>query len=471
MAKKKIKLEKDIMITGIADKGMAVGRTTEGEVVFLMGAVPGDVVNASVMKRRKNYLEGRIQEFVSYSSDRVEPFCKHFDDCGGCKWQNLDYEAQLSHKHKVVADAMKRIARLDIAVDPIMGAIETTYYRNKLEFSFSNQRWMTKDEIGTQDEIVSHNGLGYHIAGSFKKVLDIQECFLQEDSSNRIRNFIRDLATEHSLTYFDPVNHIGFLRNVIVRNSLEGDWMIILSVNNNDKKKINLICDALVSEFPFISSLYYVINDKKNDYILDLEFHLYHGRSFMVERLGDVKYKIGPKSFFQTNTVQAQRLFDLVRTFAGFKPTDNVYDLYTGLGSIALYIAAEVKSVVGIEEVAPAIDDARINADFNNIKNAIFYAGDVKDVLDPSFIEKHGKPDVVITDPPRAGMHAKVIETLLALRSPKIVYVSCNPATQARDLLLLNESYEVVRIMPVDMFPHTHHVECVVLLHLKESQF
>jgi len=467
MSKKKIKLSKDIIITGIADKGMAVGRTTEGEVVFLMGAVPGDVVNASLIKRRKNFMEGRVQEFVSFSPDRVEPFCKHFDDCGGCKWQNLDYNAQLKHKHKVVSDAMKRIAKLDLLVDPILGALQTKYYRNKLEFSFSNQRWLTKDEIDTKDEIINQNGLGYHIAGSFKKVLEITECFLQDDPSNQIRNFIRKFAAENSFSYFDPVNHTGFLRNVIVRNSLEGDWMIILSVNNNDQKKIKLICDALVQEFPFISSLYYVINDKKNDYILDLNFHLYHGRSYMVERLGEVKYKIGPKSFFQTNTSQAKRLFDTVKDFAGFKPTDNVYDLYTGLGSIALFIASDVKSVVGIEEVAPAIDDARVNAEFNNVSNTIFYAGDVKDVLDPLFIEKHGKPDVVITDPPRAGMHAKVIETLLALKAPKIVYVSCNPATQARDLLLLNESYEVKKIMPVDMFPHTHHVECVVLLHLK----
>ncbi|HMP30345.1 MAG TPA: 23S rRNA (uracil(1939)-C(5))-methyltransferase RlmD [Saprospiraceae bacterium] len=468
MARRKPQLVQNVRISGIADAGMAVGRTDEGEVIFVQGAVPGDIVDVTVYKKRKKIKIGSVKEFVKYSEDRVTPFCQHFEACGGCKWQNLQYEAQVKHKHVIVSDAIKRIGKItQVEIEDVLAARDTRYYRNKLEYAFAPYRWLTKEEIENQGEIKQTPSAGFHISGSYNKILDIKQCHLQNDLNNDIRNFIKHFCIEHQLHFYNVDTFEGFIRNIVIRNTTFGHWMLIVSIAKNDAKKIKLLMEAIKNEFSFITSLYYVVNNKKNDFLLDLDFHLYHGQSFIIEQLGHVKYRIGPKSFFQTNSYQAKELFDMVVEMGAFTKEDNVYDLYCGLGSIGLYVADKVQSVVGIEEVSAAIDDARINAEFNKITNCTFYAGDVKDILDPDFIEKHGKADVVITDPPRAGMHAKVVETLLELEAPKIVYVSCNPATQARDLLLLEEKYQVLRIKPVDMFPHTSHVENIALLQLK----
>jgi 23S rRNA (uracil1939-C5)-methyltransferase len=469
MARKKPQFVQNVSITGIADAGMSVGRSQEGEVIFVQGAVPGDLVDVVVYKKRKKIKIASVKSFVKYSEDRVEPFCQHFDECGGCKWQNLNYEAQVRHKHVIVSDAMKRIGKItDVDIEPVLGAKDIRYYRNKLEYAFAPYRWLTKEEIENKGEIKQTPSAGFHISGSYNKILDIKQCHLQNDLNNDIRNFIKNFCIQHQLHFYNVDTNEGFIRNIVIRNTTYGHWMLIVSVGKDDKKKIKLLMEAIKNEFSFLTSLYYVINTKKNDFLLDLDFHLYHGQAFIVEQLDRVKYRIGPKSFFQTNSYQAKQLFDMVVEFGSFTTEDNVYDLYCGLGSIGLYVADKVKSVVGIEEISAAIDDANINAEFNKITNCTFYAGDVKDILDPDFIQKHGKADVVITDPPRAGMHAKVVETLLQLEAPKIVYVSCNPATQARDLLLLKEKYDVVRIKPVDMFPHTSHVENIALLHLRK---
>ena len=469
MAKFKAKKVENIEITGIADQGMSVGRTPEGEVIFVFGAVPGDIVDVVIYKKRKKTKIAKVEHFKKLSPQRLEPFCKHFTECGGCKWQNLSYDEQLRQKHTTVSDAMKRIGKLEnLEIAPVLGSIDQKYYRNKLEFTFSSQRWYTQEEIDNSGELDKEPALGFHIAGSFSKILDIEECYLQNDLSNKIRNFIRSFCIDHQLNFFNTITQEGFMRTMIVRNTQMGEWMLIIAVTRDDQKKIKLLCKSIMEEFPFITSLYYVINGKKNDFLLDLDFHLYEGKPYIVEKLGSVSYKIGPKSFFQTNSIQAKALFDTVVNFADFKGDEHVYDLYTGLGSIALYIAQHVKSVLGIEEIAAAIEDAKINAAFNKIENTAFYAGDVKNLLTPDFIANHPRPDIIITDPPRAGMHADVVETLLQLSAKKIVYVSCNPATQARDLLLLAAKYDVTKMQPVDMFPHTHHIENIALLELRD---
>ncbi|MBK8636218.1 MAG: 23S rRNA (uracil(1939)-C(5))-methyltransferase RlmD [Saprospiraceae bacterium] len=469
MAKFKAKKVENIEITGIADQGMSVGRTPEGEVIFVFGAVPGDIVDVVIYKKRKKTKIAKVEHFKKLSPQRLEPFCKHFTECGGCKWQNLSYEEQLRQKHTTVSDAMKRIGKLaNLEIAPVLGSMDQKYYRNKLEFTFSSQRWYTQEEIDNSGELDKEPALGFHIAGSFSKILDIEECYLQNDLSNKIRNYIRSFCIDHQLNFFNTITQEGFMRTMIVRNTQMGEWMLIIAVTRDDQKKIKLLCKSIMEEFPFITSLYYVINGKKNDFLLDLDFHLYEGKPYIVEKLGSVSYKIGPKSFFQTNSIQAKALFDTVVNFADFKGDEHVYDLYTGLGSIALYIAQHVKSVLGIEEIAAAIEDAKINAAFNKIENTAFYAGDVKNLLTPDFIANHPRPDIIITDPPRAGMHADVVETLLQLSAKKIVYVSCNPATQARDLLLLAPKYDVTKMQPVDMFPHTHHIENIALLELRD---
>ncbi|MBP7642217.1 MAG: 23S rRNA (uracil(1939)-C(5))-methyltransferase RlmD [Saprospiraceae bacterium] len=469
MAKFKAKKVENIEITGIADQGMSVGRTPEGEVIFVFGAVPGDIVDVVIYKKRKKTKIAKVEHFKKLSPQRLEPFCKHFTECGGCKWQNLSYEEQLRQKHTTVSDAMKRIGKLEnLEIAPVLGSMDQKYYRNKLEFTFSSQRWYTQEEIDNSGELDKEPALGFHIAGSFSKILDIEECYLQNDLSNKIRNYIRSFCIDHQLNFFNTITQEGFMRTMIVRNTQMGEWMLIIAVTRDDQKKIKLLCKSIMEEFPFITSLYYVINGKKNDFLLDLDFHLYEGKPYIVEKLGSVSYKIGPKSFFQTNSIQAKALFDTVVNFADFKGDEHVYDLYTGLGSIALYIAQHVKSVLGIEEIAAAIEDAKINAAFNKIENTAFYAGDVKNLLTPDFIANHPRPDIIITDPPRAGMHADVVETLLQLSAKKIVYVSCNPATQARDLLLLAPKYDVTKMQPVDMFPHTHHIENIALLELRD---
>ena len=467
--KRKPKLLKELQVTGIADKGKGVLRDEEGRVIFVEDVVPGDVIDVLVYKKKKSFFLGKVEQFHSYSSDRVSPFCDHFGVCGGCKFQHMNYEAQLYQKNLVVENALLRIGKIEVAdFQPIVGCESTTYYRNKLEFSFSNKKWLTREQI---DSGVSNleNVLGFHKAGAFDKIIDIKHCWLQPAPSNEIRNTIRKLAIDQGLTFYDARTHEGFLRNMVVRVTSTGELMIIISFGNRNQEKIDRLVNGLLEEFQQITALYICINEKVNDFLLDLDMELVHGKPCITEQLGHVSFNIGPKSFFQTNTAQAKTLYDTVVEFAQLKGNENVYDLYTGIGSIGLYLAKNCKQIVGIEEVEAAIEDAKQNAALNNIDNAVFYAGDVKSILTEEFAQKHSKPDVLITDPPRAGMHPKVVEMLLNLKSPKIVYVSCNPATQARDLNLLKESYTIEKVRPVDMFPHTHHIETVALLHLKPN--
>ncbi|MFZ1702718.1 MAG: 23S rRNA (uracil(1939)-C(5))-methyltransferase RlmD [Saprospiraceae bacterium] len=469
MAKRKKQVLSNLLITGIADKGKAIGKSEAGHVVFVEGVVPGDVADVLVLRKKKSFYEAIPLEIKQFSPDRITPECQHFGVCGGCKWQNLSYEKQLEHKFIVVRDAMQRIAKLTpTLVQPVLGNATPFYYRNKLEYSFSDKRWITEKEAETETVFDNHNALGFHRPGFFDKIVDIQTCLLQENKSDAIRNFVREFTLKHGYSFYNTRGHNGLMRNMFVRNTTLNQWMIIVVFGQEDSEKIQALMEAINKQFPEINSLSYIVNLKWNDSIYDQEIIHYKGEEYIEETLGNINYHIGPKSFFQTNTLQAIRLFDLAESMANLKPTDNVYDLYTGLGSIALYIADKVKQVVGIEEVAAAIEDAEVNKKLNDIHNATFYAGDVKDVLDPTFVEKHGKPDLIITDPPRAGMHENVVKTLLTLEAPKIVYISCNPATQARDLYLLKEKYDVVNIQPVDMFPHTHHIECVALLELKK---
>ena len=456
----------NILITGLADKGFGVGRDEAGEVVFVEKAVPGDVVNVYSPRKKKNVRFGLVSEYVKLSPHRVRPFCEHFGTCGGCKYQHLDYKIQLQEKEKTVQQALQRIGKVaPESFEPILAAEHTSHYRNKLEFAYSSLRWLTREEMD-KGATSADNVLGFHIAGVFDKILPIHECHLQVEPSNAIRNTLRDIGEEQQLEFYDAKNHTGFLRNVVIRITTTGNIMVIVAFGKDDQKKVRNYLSEVKRQFPEITSLYYCINTKLNDYYADLDMVLYEGEPVITEMLGNVKFNIGPKSFFQTNTHQAKQMFDIVKEYCGLTGRENVYDLYTGLGSIALYIADSCRQITGIEEIAAAIDDAKINAALNNITNATFYAGDVKDILDDSFSQKHGKPDVVITDPPRVGMHADVVSTLLKLEAPKIVYVSCNPATQARDIQLLSEKYRVTRVKPVDMFPQTYHIESVALLEL-----
>ncbi len=460
----------NVSMTGIADRGRAIGRSEDGMVLFVEGAVPGDVVDVELRKAKSGYGEGHVAKFRSHSKDRVEPFCQHFGVCGGCKWQNLSYPAQVEQKEIVVRNAMQRIGKVEIeSFLPIIPCEENRFYRNKVEYAFSNKKWLTKDQIaeGTNN---FEDVIGYHRSGAFDKIVPIESCYLQKDPSNDIRNALLQIAKEQGLSFFDFKAGKGFLRNVVMRITTREEIMLIISFYHENEEKRKKYLDEVLKQFPQITSLQYCINTKENDFILDLDIHTYHGQSFVEEDLRDIRFRIGPKSFFQTNTKQGIQLFDTVVRFAGLDGTQNVYDLYTGIGSIALYLAKHCKQVVGIEEVPSAIEDAKENAKLNGIENTVFYAGDVKDVLSPAFSKKHGRPDLIITDPPRAGMHADVIDFLLLLEAPKIVYVSCNPATQARDFKLLDMKYRVKKLQPVDMFPHTHHIETVALLELKEKQ-
>lgn len=455
-----------VAITGIADKGKSVGKAEDGRVVFVEAVVPGDVVAVQVNKKRKGTLFGYATQTHQYSIDRVDPFCKHFEHCGGCKWQQMTYHAQLQHKQKVVESAITRIGKIEIdQLETILPAVEQTYYRNKMEYSFSNKRWLTSEEIASGISNLE-NVLGFHRAGAYDKIVNIEHCFLQPEPSNQIRNFVRALANRMELSFYDAKTNQGFLRNMIIRVSSLQEVMVIVAFQADRAELYQPFLDELIRAFPAITALFYCINPKVNDYLMDLEMIPYHGKTYIQERMGHVLFNIGPKSFFQTNTRQGERLYDTVVEFANLQGHENVYDLYTGLGSIALYVAQHAKQVVGIEEIAAAIEDAKTNAQLNNIQNTIFYAGDVKDILTTEFAQLHSKPDVLITDPPRAGMHPKVVKMLLELAPPKIVYVSCNPATQARDLNLLSEKYRIPRLRPVDMFPHTSHIESVALLEL-----
>jgi 23S rRNA (uracil1939-C5)-methyltransferase len=457
----------EVSIHGIADRGKGVGRNSEGMTIFVDGAVPGDVVDVYVQKKKGGFAEGTVERIVTPSPERIAAFCAHFDICGGCKWQNLDYSAQLKHKQKVVEDALIRIGKVEIKEFlPIMGAPETTYYRNKLEFGFSNKKWLTKEQMQEPHEPDALNAVGFHKAGYFDKIIDIDHCWLQSEPSNKIRNTCRDIAKEQGLSYYDLRKHTGFLRTLMVRLTSTGETMLLFSFAQPDQSAIDAFLTALDERCPGIHTILYCVNTKLNDTVFDQKMVIWRGPGFVTEVLADLKYKIGPKSFFQTNSRQGKNLYDVTAEFAGLTGTENVYDLYTGTGSIALYLAKHCKQVVGIEEIPEAIADAEENKRLNGIENAIFYAGDVKNVLSPEFAALHGKPDVVITDPPRAGMHEKAVRFLLDLAAPRIVYVSCNPATQARDLQWLSEKYRVLKVRPVDMFPHTHHIENVALLEL-----
>ncbi len=466
--RRKVQILPKVELTGIADKGKAVGRH-EGKVVFVEGgATPGDIVDVRVIKKNKKYFVGVPVAYHQYSSDRVEPFCEYFGVCGGCKWQQLSYDKQLEFKNDITHEVIERIGKIEVPEFlPILPSEETEYYRNKLEFSFSNKRWLTEEEVKSGKEFAHRNALGFHRPKAFDKIVDVHHCHLQEDPSNALRNAVRDFALEQGYTFFDIREKTGMMRGMMVRTSTLGEYMLIMIFHDDEPEKRKALLDYLVEKFPTITSLQYVINQKANSFFLDLDIHLYHGRAFIYEQLGHLKFKIGAKSFFQTNTKQAKRLYDVIVDFVNLQGTENIYDLYTGIGSIALYVAHKCKQVVGIEEIEAAIEDAKINMEINQIENATFYAGDVKDILTAEFSRKHGKPDFIITDPPRAGMHKKVVEMLLELAAPKMVYVSCNPATQARDIELLSEKYEVVKMRPVDMFPHTHHIENVALLKLK----
>jgi 23S rRNA (uracil1939-C5)-methyltransferase len=462
------KIAENITISGIADKGMSVGRDEDGSVYFLQGGVPGDVVDAIIKKKKKGVPFGFVKETKTLSPHRVEPFCQHFGVCGGCKWQHLDYAIQTEQKEKQVRDAIRRIAKVEAGEFlPIFKNESISFYRNKLEFSFSNKRWITEEEVASGKDIIQTEALGFHRPGVFDKIVDIEKCHLQADVSNRIRNYIREITASPEYKYYDIRANKGFLRELVVRTNREGQVMLIIIFGQKDAAKMKEICDAVTSKFPEIVSLFTIINQKMNSSFYDLEPVHVSGEQYLTERLGEVHYKIGPKSFFQTNTVQAENLYNIAKNFADIQPEDNVYDLYTGLGSIALFVADQCKSIVGIEEIEEAIELAKLNAEHNNIGNSTFYAGDVKDLLTDDFVAKHGKADIIITDPPRAGMHKDVVDMFLKLEVPKIVYISCNPSTQARDIGILSEKYTLEKIQPVDMFPHTHHVESVALLKLK----
>lgn len=458
-----------VEMTGIADKGLCVGRHEGGKVVFVENAAPGDVADVRVFKRTKAYYLASPVLFHRYSVDRVQPFCSHYGVCGGCKWQHLGYEAQLRHKTQVVQDALQRIGKVEVGEWlPMLGAQSDTFYRNKLEFAFSNKRWLTVEEL-EQGLEKDADVLGFHRPGAFDKVLDIEKCWLQPEPSNAIRNGIKAIALAQGLSFYDLKGQHGLLRNLMLRITSLGEVMALISFGESQPEQIKGLLDEVLRQFPQITTLCYCINTKSNDTIYDLEVLTHHGKGYVEEMLGAVKFRIGPKSFFQTNTAQATRLYDVVVDFAQLQGHENVYDLYTGIGSIALYVARRCKKVVGIEEIEAAIDDARENAALNQIENVAFYAGDVRHMLTNEFARQHGRPDLLITDPPRAGMHPDVVRMLLELESPRIVYVSCNPATQARDVQLLGEKYDVLKVQPVDMFPHTHHMESVALLQLKKT--
>ena len=462
--KKPLPILENVLITGIAAEGKAIVKHDD-LVIFIPFVVPGDIVNIQLTRKKNSYAEGKAVSFHTYSPQRTEAFCEHYGVCGGCKWQILPYSEQIRYKQQQVVDNLIRIGKVDLPeISPILGSEKTQFYRNKLEFTFSNKRWMTEEEIKSGVIFDNMNALGFHIPGMFDKVLDINKCWLQEDISNQIRNEIKNFALKNDYTFFDLRNRGGLLRNIIIRTSSIGEVMLIVVFYEDDKEKREALLNHLVNRFPSITSLLYIINEKANDTITDQEVLVFYGRDHIYEEMEGLKFKIGSKSFYQTNSEQAYNLYKIARNFAGLTGNELVYDLYTGTGTIANFIAKDAKQVIGIEYVPEAIEDAKINAEINKITNTKFFAGDMKDLLNTGFIEEYGRPDVIITDPPRAGMHDDVIETILFAEPQKIVYVSCNPATQARDLNLLGEKYKVAKVQPVDMFPHTHHVENVVLL-------
>lgn len=457
-----------VPVSGYAAEGKSLARV-DGKVLFIRGgAMPGDVVDVRLFKNKKDWAEGKVTRFHRYAPDRVVPFCPHFTLCGGCQWQMLPYPKQLAYKQEQVAEQLARIGKLDLPpLEPIVGAGKITEYRNKLEFTFSNRAFLPEEVFALQ-QAPGKDALGFHLPGLFDKILDITRCELQPEPSNLIRNTIRDLAQQHGYSFYDHRAHTGWLRNLIIRTSSLGEVMVNLCIRQDEPQAREALLDELLAKVPEITTLLYTINPKKNDSIADLEPVIYYGKGYIMERLGPYSFKIGPKSFFQTNTAQAEQLYQVVRNFAGLTGTETVYDLYCGTGSIGIFVSAEAGKVIGVEQVGEAVAHARENASINGVTQAEFFEGDVSDLCTGEFFKKHGFPDLVITDPPRAGMHEKLLATLLTMEAPRIVYVSCNPATQARDLVRLSEKYLVKRIQPVDLFPHTHHIENVVLLEKKD---
>ncbi|HOO95744.1 MAG TPA: 23S rRNA (uracil(1939)-C(5))-methyltransferase RlmD [Proteiniphilum sp.] len=462
--RKELPLLEGVTITGVAAEGKAMTKV-DGMALFVPFAAPGDVADIQITRKKSSFAEGRVVRFRQLSSLRSEPFCQHFGVCGGCKWQHLPYEEQLRHKQQQVEDSLTRIGKVELPeITPILGAPQTTFYRNKMEYTFSDKRWLTNEEVHSGREFGQMNALGFHIPGMYDKVLDIEKCWLQDDLANRIRNSVRSYCLDHGYSFFDLRNQAGLMRTLLIRNSSIGEWMVIVVFYEDDREKIEELMGYLANEFPQITSLLYIINSKANDTITDREVLVWKGRDHIIEEMGGLQFRIGPKSFYQTNSEQAHHLYEVARSFAQLTGEERVYDLYTGTGTIANFVARNAREVIGIEYVEEAIADAKINSEINGIGNTRFYAGDMKNVLTAEFIAEQGRPDVVITDPPRAGMHDDVVQAILLAAPQRIVYVSCNPATQARDLKLLDAAYQVTRVQPVDMFPHTHHVENVVLL-------
>jgi 23S rRNA (uracil1939-C5)-methyltransferase len=456
-----------IEVLDIGAEGKAIARKDE-MVIFVTNAIPGDVVDLQITKKRRNYQEGKAIHFHQHSSRREEAFCEHFGTCGGCKWQDLNYPDQLMYKQKQVMDQLQRIGKIDAEslsrILPIIPSDQTRFYRNKLEYTFSNKRWLTKEEMQQEKIISDREALGFHIPGMFDKILDIKECYLQPEPSNSIRLAIKDFAVKNKFEFFDLRSQEGFLRNLIIRTTTTGEVMVIVSFYTDDVEKRTTLLELIDNNFEMINSIMYVINSKPNDTIADLPVKCFAGKDHIIEEIGDLQFKIGPKSFFQTNSIQANNLYQVVQDFASLKGDEIVYDLYTGTGTIANFIARQCAKVIGIEQIPEAIEDAKENSTINGIENTRFFAGDMKDILTPGFYRKNGLPHVIILDPPRAGVHQKVIESIVSSNPDRIVYVSCNPATQARDIKLLLDQYTVEKIQPVDMFPHTHHVENVLLL-------
>jgi len=457
----------NIEVTDYAAEGKALAKL-DGKVIFISGAVPGDTVDIQLTKNKKDWAEARTLRVVKPASDRLVPFCRHFGICGGCKWQMLPYEKQLQYKQQEAEQNLKRIGKVDLpGIMPIIGSDDTVHYRNKLEFTFSNKRFLTSEEIGSPDVVAQQDALGFHVPRIFDKVIDIFECHLMDDINNKIRNTIRDFAKQQAFAFYDIKEHTGWLRNIIVRYCNTGELMVNICINYEDEPNRRLLLDHLLKEIPSITTLLYTINPKWNDSIYDLTPQVYFGKGYITEKLEDFEFMISPKSFFQTNTKQAEKLYSVARDFAGLSGNEVVYDLYCGTGSIGIFVSKLAKKIIGVEVIEDAIKDAKKNAAINKIGHAHFFAGDVIKICNDDFFAAHGRPDVIITDPPRAGMHEKLVIKLLEIAAPKIVYVSCNTATQARDLSLLSEKYTVEKVQPVDMFPHTHHIECVVLLKLK----
>ncbi|GHT07205.1 23S rRNA (uracil-5-)-methyltransferase RumA [Bacteroidia bacterium] len=469
--KKTLPILEQITITGLAAEGKAIAKYNDW-VIFVPFVVPGDVVDIQLTRRKNSYAEGRAVYFHKYSEQRAEAFCEHYGLCGGCKWQILPYSEQIRYKQQQVTDNLTRIGKIELpSVSPILGSKKTQFYRNKLEYTFSDWRWMTMEELQSGQQFDDMNVLGFHIPSMFDKVMDIKKCWLQADPSNAIRLEIKGFCLKNGYSFFNLRNQAGLMRNIIIRTSTTGELMLIVVFFEDDKEKINALMQHLADKFPEITSLLYIVNQKANDTITDQEVVVFKGNDHIFEEMEGLRFKIGPKSFYQTNSEQAYELYKVARDFADLTGEELVYDLYTGTGTIANFIAQRCKQVIGIEYVPEAIEDAKVNAKINGINNTLFFAGDMKDLLNTAFIAEYGRPDVIITDPPRAGMHDDVIDTILFAEPRKIVYVSCNPATQARDLSLLDVKYKVTRVQPVDMFPHTQHVENVVLLERVHDKF